>query len=387
MVPIKYNLRSLYARRVTALAAVTGVALVTLVLAASLMLSEGVKKTLGASGRATVAVVLRRGSNSELNSMVADEAVGVVLAAPGVRRQDGRPAGVAEVVVVLALPKLGATGFSNVTLRGITEESIRLRPQVRLLEGRMPRPGSDEAAVGARVRGRFPGLAPGESFDLRRNRPIHVVGVLEDGGGAAESEVWIDRDTLRAAFGRQGVVSSMHVELDDPARFDAFRAAVEHDKRLGLEAQAEPAFLDHQSESLSLFLRVMGTTVAVFFSVGAIIGATITMHAAVASRTREIGTLRALGFSRRSILGGIVLETVVLTMTGGLVGALLSTLLAFVKVSMINYATWSELVFAFSPTMGIILRSVAFAAGMGLLGGLFPALRASRISPLAAMRA
>jgi putative ABC transport system permease protein len=213
-----------------------------------------------------------------------------------------------------------------------------------------------------------------------------VVGIMESGGSSYESEVWVDREVLRAAFGRQGGVSSVRVHLVSASAFDAFKASIEGDKRLGLMAERESDYYEKQSEGTSTFMGAMGTLIAVFFSMGAMIGAMITMYAAVAGRQREIGTLRALGFSRASILGSFLLEAVILALCGGLVGAIASLGMGQLHLSMMNMASWSEITFSFDPTPGIILRAMIFAGVMGLVGGFFPALRASRVSPVNAMR-
>ena len=387
MIPLKYNVRSLAVRKATTLATATGIALVVFVLASALMLAAGIKKTLGSSGKPENAIVLRMGSESEIGSVVDDPSVPLVFAAPGVKTDErGQPLGAAEVVVVAAMEKVGADGVTNLTIRGVQDNVMTFRPEIHIVEGRPPRPGTDEAIVGARIRGRIKGTDLGQSFDIKKNRPVSVVGVFESGGSAYESEVWVDRELLRQAYGRQGVVSTVRVRLESPGKFDAFRAGVENDKRLGLEALREPAFYEQQSEGTSKFLGVLGTVVSVFFAIGAMIGAMITMYAAVANRQREIGTLRALGFSRRSILSSFLLEAIILSAAGGAVGALASTAMTFVKFSMLNFASWSEIVFSFDPTPRIILTALVFACGMGLLGGLFPAVRAARTSPLKAIR-
>jgi putative ABC transport system permease protein len=263
---------------------------------------------------------------------------------------------------------------------------MKFRPEVHIVAGRAPQPGSDEILIGERLRGRFKGLDLDESFDIKKNRPVKVVGVFESGGSSYESEVWVDREVLRAAYGRQGHMSSVRVHLESAAAFDAFQVGVEEDKRLGLMAMRESAYYEKQSEGTSLFIGAMGTLISVLFSMGAMIGAMITMYAAVANRQREIGTLRALGFSRSSILGSYLLEAILLALAGGAVGAAASLAMGYVKFSMMNFASWSEIVFSFDPTPQIIVRALAFAGVMGLVGGFFPALRASRISPVAAMR-
>jgi putative ABC transport system permease protein len=380
MIPIRYNLRSLLVRKGTSAAAAGGIALVALVLSASLMMGASVEKTLAGGGRDDVAVIVRSGSSAELNSTFSASDADVV------RATAGEVPASSEVVVVAALPKVGAEGFGNVTLRGLGDEGVKLRPRFALTEGRMPAPGADEALVGARVRGRFAHLNVGDALELRRGRPVKIVGVFEDAGDASESEVWLDRELLRAAFGRAGSVSSMRLQMGSAAALESLRASVESDKRLGLSVESERKFLEKQSEGLSSFLRVMGTMVAVLFSVAAMMGAVITMHGSIAGRTREIGALRALGFQGTSVFAGFLFEAAALALGGGIVGASAALLLGFVHVSMTNYATWSELSFGFAPTVGTYVAAVAFSAGMGLLSGIAPAIRAARITPLAALR-
>ena len=387
MIPIKYNVRSLAVRKATTLATGGGIALVVFVLASSLMLSAGIKKTLGSSGKPDNAIVLRMGSDAELGSVIESSSIPLILAAPGVKTGDnGQPLGAAEIVVVGAMEKLGTDGVTNVSIRGVGEDVMKFRPEVRLIAGRLPQPGTDEALVGARIRGRIRGVDLDQSFDIKKNRPVKVVGVFDADGSSYESEVWVDRELLRQAYGREGVVSSVRVHLASPTSFDAFRAGVENDKRLGLQAVREIAFYEKQSEGASIFVGAIGGIVSVFFAVGAMIGAMITMYGAVANRQREIGTLRALGFSQSSVLVSFLVEAVLLAAVGGAVGALASLSMGFVHLSMVNMSSWSEVVFSFDPTPKVIGIALGFACGMGLLGGLFPAVRAARTSPLKAIR-
>jgi putative ABC transport system permease protein len=364
-----------------------GIALVVFVLASSLMLSAGIRKTLGTTGHPENAIVLRMGSDAELGSIVEESTVPLILAAPGVRVDErGQPVGAAEIVVVGAMEKLGAQGVTNVSIRGVPDDVMRFRPDVHIVAGRLPRPGSDEALVGARIRGRIRGLDLGQSFELKKNRPATVVGIFEADGSSYESEVWVDRELLRQAYNRQGIVSGVRVRLDSPTKFDAFRAGVENDKRLGLQAMRETTFYERQSEGAAAFVGILGTIVSVFFAAGAMIGAMITMYAAVANRQREIGTLRALGFSRSSVLTSFLLEAVLLSVIGGAVGAAASMAMGLVHFSMVNFASWSEIVFSFDPTPQVIVKALVFAGVMGLFGGLLPAIRAARTSPLQAIR-
>lgn len=386
MIPLKYNLRSLVVRKRTTAATALGIALVVFVLASSLMLSAGVKKTLGSAGRADVAIVLRKGGDAELMSGIDEPQVGLVKSMPGVKKDGNTPIGVGEVVAVLALEKIGADGVTNVQVRGTTEDVKKLRPDVTIVDGRMPAPGSDEAMVGKRIRGRFRNVDLGKSLELKKNRTVKVVGVFSDNGSSHESEVWTDLDMLRSTFGREGGVSSVRVVLESPASFDAFQAAVEQDKRLGLTALRETVYYEKQSEGTSLFITVLGSVIAFFFSLGAMIGAMITMYASIANRQREIGTLRALGFSRLSILLAFLIEAVMLSAIGGVVGAAASLAMGLVSFSMLNFASWSEMVFKFEATPEVLVTALGAALFMGFLGGLLPAVRAARVSPLAAMR-
>ncbi len=386
MIPIRYNLRSLAVRKATTLATALGIALVVFVLAAALMLSAGIKRTLATSGSDDVAIVLRKGSDNELGSTIEDAQVGLVKSMPGVKVANNVPVGIGEVIVVGAMEKLGANGVTNVQIRGVPDNVMAFRPSVHIVAGRAPHPGSDEVIVGQRIRGRFKGTDLDQSFEIKKNRPVKVVGAFEDGGSSYESEVWADLDTLKSSYGREGIVSSVRVRLESPAKFDAFQAAVEADKRLGLQAQRELKYYEKQSEGTSLFIGVVGWLIAFFFSIGAMIGATITMYGAVANRQREIGTLRALGFSRWSILVSFILESLVLAIGGGLVGIAASLGMGTVRFSMMNFASWSEIVFTFDPTPTILITAFCAAGGMGFLGGFFPAVRASRVSPIAAMR-
>jgi len=386
MIPIRYNIRSLAVRKTTTLATALGIALVVFVVASSLMLVTGIKKTMGTTGHKDIALVMRKGSDAELGSVVEEPSIGIILAAPGVSKT-AKPAGVGEIVVVAAMEKIGAEGVTNVQMRGVTDDVLQFRPEVRIVDGRPAQPGTDEVIVGKQIRGRFKGVELGQSFDVKKNRPAKVVGIFEAGGSSYESEVWVDRETLRSAFGREGIVSSVRVKLESPASFDAFQLGIEADKRMGLMAQREVTYYEKQSEGTSILVAAIGTLIAFFVSVGAMIGAMITMYAAVANRQREIGTLRALGFSRRSILGSFLLESMTLALVGGLVGTVAAMGMGFVRFSMMNFASWSEIVFSFDPTPGILGFALVFAGGMGLVGGFFPALRAARVSPVAAMRA
>jgi putative ABC transport system permease protein len=389
MVPISYNLRSLLVRKATTFATAFGIGLVVFVLAGALMLGSGIEKTMVGAGRDDNAVVLRKGADNEMSSSIEVKTIGLIAAAPGVKRGNGGATlASGEVVIVIAQDKLGGTAgqVSNILVRGVPEIALQVRPEVRVIDGRPPRPGTDEVMIGRGLRGGFRGMQVGESFELKKNRSVKVVGVFEAGGSSFESEVWADVDTARSSFGREGLASSVTVRLESPSKFEAFKTTMESDKQLGLQALTEKKYYEKQSQGTAIFITIMGIVIVFFLSMGAMIGALITMQAAVAQRQREIGTLRALGFSRFSILTSFLLESGLLAAAGGAVGVAAALALSVVKISMMNFATWQEVTFSFDPNPGVIATALISGALMGVLGGFFPALRAARISPIEAMR-
>jgi putative ABC transport system permease protein len=389
-IPLAYNLRSLFVRKATTFATAAGVAMVVFVLAASMMLTAGIRETMVSSGHPSNVLVLRKGSDTELSSGLEGKYLSLVQAAPGVKRDgNGQPLGTGDVVVVIALDRLasGPGQISNVLIRGVQENTFALRPQVKIVQGRAAQPGKDEAIVGKGVLGGFGGLTLGGKFDLKKNRPVNVVGVFEAGGSSYESEVWVSIDSLRSSFGREGMFSSLTVQLDDPNKYDAFATVVESDKQLGLEAFREREYYEKQSEGTTMVVSTLGGITAVLFSIGAMIGAMITMYGSVAQRSREIGTLRALGFTRLSILIAFLIESVALASLGGFVGAGLSLLTTFFKFSTMNYATFQEVSFAFRATPAVVGFALGAGCVMGVIGGFLPALRAAFTSPIDAMRA
>jgi putative ABC transport system permease protein len=386
MIPIAYNIRSLTVRRTTTLAAALGLALVVFIFASVMMMSNGIKQVSARAADPDVAIVLRKGSDVELSSGIEESNVAIIAGAPGVAKAaNGRPLAVAELLVVVLIGK-NSGGFSNVTLRGVPDDVMTFRPSVKIVEGRAATPGTDEAIVGKSIVGRFVGLEVGQQVEMRKNRPLKIVGVFEDNGSAFESEIWGDMNVIRATFGRQGIVSSVRVRLESPAKFDAFKTDVETNRQLNVTAMRDTEFYEKSSHGTALFLSVLGFIIAFFFSIGAIIGAMITMHATVAQRQREIGTLRALGFSRFQILLSFLLESIALAILGGVIGAAASLLMGMKRITLMNNATWSELSFRFEPTPKILITAIVIAAVMGVLGGFFPAIRAARINPVQAMR-
>ncbi len=387
MIPVSYNIRSLAARRSSTVAAGVGVGLVVFIFAAVLMLSNGIGDTLKSAGLEKNAIVLRKGSQAEMQSGIEEEKVNVLRSATEVATgPNGQPLVSPEVVVIVTLPRASDEGVANVGVRGLTEAGLALRDGVRITRGRPARPGTDEVVIGRALVGRLKGLELDKPLELKRNRLVSVVGVMEAGGSSIESEIWGDLDTIRAIFAREGQVSSILVRLKEAAGLSAIATRMDADPRLGLEIKRETQYYEEQSQNLSVFINALGMIIAVFFSLGAMIGAMITMYAQIAARTREIGTLRALGFRRGRVLLSFLLESVLLSLAGGLIGCLGALGMGFVRFTTINFQTFTEVVFKFTPTPGIMVSSLVFATVMGLFGGIFPAVRASRVSPVQAMR-
>jgi putative ABC transport system permease protein len=384
MVPIRYNARSLLVRKVTTVATAGGLALVVFVFAAVLMLLAGVDRVLAAAGRPDNVIILRKGSDAELSSQIGNDNVGLFRGPAQVAQAAGA---IGETVVVVTQERSEGGGVSNVLVRGTPPEGITFRPEVKIVSGRAPKPGTNEVMVGKGISGRFKGMALGQSFDLRRNRPLQVVGEFTSGGTSYESEVWGDLDVIRRSIGRDAVVSSVRLRLNSAADYDAYRQLIEGDQRFAMKVIRETDYFRQQSVATSQFFKYAGLGTAILFSLAAMLGAVITMNGAVASRTREIGTLRALGFSRFAILLSFLIEAIALSTIGGTVGIVLVQLLSLVEFPVINFQTFSEIVISFEATPVVIIGSLFFAIGMGILGGLFPAIRASQVSPIEAMRA
>jgi len=384
---VTYSLRNLLARRLTTALTAGGMALVVFVFAAVLMLAEGLRATLVQTGSAGNAMVIRKGSKSEIESVIERNIAPLVGTRPQIARAaDGTPLAAREVVVLMSLTKRGTEKISNVILRGIDRKSLELRPQVRLVSGRMPRFGSTEILAGQSVTRRFEGAGLGEKLKFGM-REWTVVGIFDAGATGFSSEIWGDADQFMNAFRREAYTLVLARLTGGEAGFADFRAGIEADPRLKLETKPETVFYAEQSEMMAKFLRIMGVSLTAIFSIGAMIGAMITMHSAVAGRTGEIGTLRALGFQRRAILLAFVLEALFLGLLGGGLGLVAASGLQLFTISTMNFQTFSELAFGFSLTPGIVALSLGFGTAMGLLGGLIPAVRAARIKIVDALRA
>jgi putative ABC transport system permease protein len=361
-------------------------ALVVFVFAAVLMLAEGLQKTLVQTGSYDNVVVIRKAAGSEVQSGIDRVQASIVETEPEIATgTDGKPLVAKELVVLIALPKRGSDKPSNIVIRGIGGKSMALRPQVNLVQGRMPRPGTSEIISGSSIAKRFQGGGLGEKLRFAM-RDWTVVGVFDAGNSGFNSELWGDVDQFMQAF-RRPAYSSEIFRLRDSSEFEKVKSRIEHDPRLTLEAMRETEYYRTQSEMMAKFLRILGLTLTIILSLGAIIGAMITMYSAVAGRVFEIGTMRALGFQRRSILSAFLMEALLLGLLGGAAGLFFASFLQLFTVSTLNFQTFSELAFTFSLTFGIIYKALAFSLIMGFTGGLLPAFRAARMNIVDALRA
>ena len=388
-VPFSYSFRNLWKRRMTTILTVSGMALVVFVFAAVLMMAAGLQKTLVETGSPNNVVVVRKASTSEVMSSIERKSASIVEMLPQVAAgPQGQPMMAKESVVLIALKKKGdeqSSSHSNVVVRGIGAESLPLRPQAKLVAGRMLRMGSSEVIVGNSIAKGFQGVGLQQTLSWGM-RTWTVVGIFDAGNTGFSSEVWGDVDQVMQAF-RRPIYSSLIFRLQNPDAFDAAKTAIENDPRLTLEARRETKYYRDQSEMMAKFLRILGTSLTIIFSIGAIIGAMITMYSAVANRTAEIGTLRALGFRRRNILLAFLTESLLLGFIGGCLGLFFASFMQFITISTVNFQTFSELAFKFILTPGIVMQSMMFALTMGLIGGVLPALRASRLKIVDALRA
>jgi ABC-type antimicrobial peptide transport system permease subunit len=378
-IPLSYSLRNLWTRKLTTVLTAGGMALVVFVFAAVLMLDAGLRQALVSTGQADNVVVTRRAAASEVQSGVERPQAALVESQPEIA------AASKECVVLIAQPKRASGTVSNVTVRGLSPAGIALRPQVRISAGRMFRPGSTEIVAGRSIAERFAGTGLGERLRFG-GRDWTVVGTFDAGGSGFDSEIWGDVDQMMQSFRRQAY-SSVVARLADPAAFEPLKRRLEADVRLTVDVKRERQFYEEQSAALSGFISILGLTLSVIFSIGAMIGAMITMYAAVAGRTGEIGALRALGFRRRAILAAFLAEALALAALGWACGLALASLMQLVHISTMNWQSFSELAFSFTLTPKIVVQSLVFAAVMGLAGGVLPALRAARLKIVDALRA
>lgn len=385
-IPLSYSFRNMWTRRLTTMLTVGGVALVVFVFAAVLMLANGLRETLISTGSDENVIVVRKGATAEMMSAVGRDPASILEGQPEIAiGADSKPLTSHELVVIINLKKIGTGDMGNVTVRGITAKGPELRPNVKMVEGRMFNYGSSEVIVGNAVRDRFEGAAIGSTLKIAGTYWT-IVGVFDGGKTGFASEVWGDTEQLMPAFNRP-VYSSMLMRLKSKTDFDALKAKIEADPRLQqVEIKNEQKYYEEQSEMMATFIRILGMVITVIFSFGAMIGAMITMYAAVANRTAEIGTLRALGFQRRSVMAAFLIESLLLGVTGGFVGIGLASLLQAITISTTNFGTFSEIAFGFVLSVRIVAQTLIFALVMGFIGGFLPSFRAARLNIINALR-
>ncbi|HAV23631.1 MAG: multidrug ABC transporter permease [Ignavibacteria bacterium GWA2_55_11] len=386
-IPFSYILRNLGTRRLTTGITVIGVALVAFVYAAVLMMARGVQETLVATGSADNAIVVRKSSQGEISSIIDGETANVIKSLPHIAKaSDGGPVVSGEPVVVINLDKVGG-GLSNVIVRGVSPHALTMRPQLKIVSGRMFNFGAREVIAGTSISSKFHGASVGDKVRFAGD-DWSVVGLFEAGKGGFESEMWGDALQLLSAFNRGSSVSSLTLKLEGAEKFEDFKRAFESEQRLNqFETKPEQKYFEEQSEAMATFIRIFGIFITVFFSLGSTIGAMITMYAAVANRTVEVGTLRALGFRRRSVLTAFLVESLVLAFIGGIIGLGIASFLQFFQISTLNFASFAELAFSFALTPEIVVNTLLFALGMGFVGGFLPSVRAARLNIVNALRA
>lgn len=385
-IPFSYVARNLWVRRVTTLLTAGGMALVIFVFTVVLMMSEGIRATLVATGQPDNVLVLRKGAGAEINSGISRDQAAIIASLPGIAtNRDGKLLISKEPVVLNNLAKRSNGKPSNVTLRGTSALGLELRPQVKMIEGRMFRPGSSEIVAGRSIAQGFRGTSLGETLRFAQ-RDWLVVGIFDSGKTGFDSEIWGDSDQLMAAF-RRNAYSTIVFRLNDLTATENLQAAIKNDPRLQIDAKPEIQFYAEQSEALATFIRILGLSLSVIFSIGAIVGAMITMFAAVAQRVGEIGALRALGFRRSAVLIAFLSESLLLSLVGGVIGLFAASWMQTVDISTTNFQTFSELAFQFKMTSEIVLQTIMFSLSMGFIGGFIPAWRASRMKIVDCLRA
>ena len=381
------NLRTIGQRKGASAAAVVGIGGVVAVFVAVLSIAEGFKKTLTSTASPDTAIVLRAGADSEMSSGLGRESTQIIKEAKGVLQADGRPVASAELYVIVDLPKKTTGTAANVPMRGVEPGAFAVRDEVEILPGgRRFEPGRNEIIVGQAAANQFSGLEVGTRKRWGQSEWT-VVGVFTAGGGLAESEIWCDAKVLQPAYRRGDSFQAVYARLESADAFNTFKDALTKDPRLDVKVIREADYYAEQSRALNEIISRLGTVIVVLMGVGAVFGALLTMYSAVAARTREIATLRAVGFRGGPVAVSVIVESLVLATGGGVVGAA-AAYLAFngYQTATLNWATFSQVSFAFAVTPPLLVLGIFWALVMGTIGGLFPALRAARMPVAAALR-
>jgi putative ABC transport system permease protein len=383
--PISYNIRSLYVRGRVTLLAIGGIALVVAVLIVLVAMASGFRIALQASGSPANAIITQRGSTSEITSGIARDAVNALSVDARVARDaDGNPLASPDLVVVAAMKRKEDGADVNVVIRGVTPMAFKVRPGVIVAQGRNFTPGLYEVIVGRKLFDRMVGMELGRTIRMQR-RDWTIVGVFDASGSGFESEVWGDKDAMGPAFGRGSGAQTLTVRMNDPSEIAAFNEELQRNPRMQVQAIQERLYYEQQSAGVSGPLMALAVFVAIVMGIGAVFGAMNTMYAIVAARTREIGTLRALGFSRLAVLAAFVIESTCLAIVGGALGCLVA-LPANGISSAAGGANFAEIAFAFRVTPVALVVGMTLAVLMGIAGGLLPSFRAARIPITAALR-
>lgn len=382
--PLTYNVRNVFVRWRATAATIFGVALVVAVFVLVQALAVGLQKASQNTGDPRNLMIVRKGSTAESSSQVSREQFHTFEYFPEIARDaQGRTLVSADVVVLVSLPRREGGGEANVSVRGITPIGMELRPQVSLMAGRWFTPGRREVVVSRKLAERFANFTPGQKFKTGGHE-LTVVGQFDGHNTAFDSEIWMDADEARSIFDRDNY-SSVLVRAAGPAAAQAFIRRIESDKRLPLRVGAETAYYSEQTAT-ALPIKILGDFLATAMSIGAIFAAMNTMYASVGARTREIGTLRVLGFRRRSILAGFIIEGALLAGIGGVLGCLLALPLHGYSTGTLSFNTFSEVVFQFRITPWLAAKGILFAVVVGMVGSLLPAIRASRLPVIMALK-
>jgi putative ABC transport system permease protein len=380
------SVRTIPQRASSSAVAMIGIAGVVIVFVAVLSIGEGFRAAMADASAPDRAIVMRTGADSEMTSTLPGAEVQLIEQAPGLLRASNRPIASAELYVLVDLNKRTTATPANVPLRGIAADALEVRNETHIIDGRMFQFGTNEAIVGRAANRQFSGVDLGSEF-MSGNLRLRVVGIFESNGSVGETEIWCDSHLIQGVYERGNSYQSVLAKLDSPAAFDTFKNWLTTNPQLNVQVQRESDYYAQQSQVMSSLIRGIGYTIALLMGVGAVFGALLTMYTAVSTRTREIATLRALGFNTTSVLISVLVESLALAAIGGLLGGL-AAYFAFngYQTSTMNFQTFSQVAFAFRVTRTLLIQGLSYALMMGLVGGLMPAIKAARLPIATALR-